>query len=137
MNNAENIKQKLRNVFVPSLLTGIISAGAFYVMAGDQFSISVPTMIGNIPAWSIVSGGATLGNMIGEVANEFVAPYLPHQVQSIEPVLPPAMAAMGTGLVFKGLAGVPMTSVPLTTYGSIALASVAGNYLNEHYVKKM
>lgn len=136
----ESITDKLKKVFIPSLVTGATAAGLLLLLDGQNTSSVVNFLGMEVPAYGMIAGAATIGNMAGEVLTDVVLPYaergMSKDVLKIEDmVIPPALSGLSTyGAVrfLTNLQDVPLMNVGLLGAGS----SVVGNYIYNAYEKK-
>jgi hypothetical protein len=93
-----SIIEKIKSTTVPSLFTAAASVGVFYFVVDDQLTIDIPFAGAMLPAGVVVAASAFIGNTIGNIASDFVAPHLPlESLQGLEKTLLPAsMAGLGT-----------------------------------------
>ena len=122
--------EKLKKVFVPSVFAGAASVGVYYLLVDSDLSASVPFGGMNLPVWGAVAGSVTLGNMVGEVASEFITPMITKNMTFAkveDAILPPALAGLGSYLAFRLLVSDQTSLVNAVIIG--AGGSVAGKYV--------
>lgn len=129
----KSIMEKLKEVFIPSLVAGGIGIGLYYALESNSFSESVPLNLLNIevPAYAVVGGAITLGNMGGEILTEVVTPMITQNrnlERYEEMVIPPALSSLATYGAIKLLLNTESPQmVPLVAIG--AGSSIAGNFI--------
>lgn len=124
------ILDTVKKVFVPSIFTGIGSIGIYYLLVDSDLGVQIPLGSMSLPAWAVVGGSATVGNMIGEVASEVITPMIAGKgsYQKYEDaILPPVLSGLGTYLVFKMFVSDQTSLVNSILIG--AGGSVAGKYI--------
>lgn len=134
------VVEKLKEVFVPSLITGAAAAGILYVVNGSAASTEINFLSMPVSGAVMIGGSAFVGNMVGEILTTTVLPYAEKGMskdfmKTEELVVPPALAGLSTYGAVRFLTN--LDNVPLLNVGLIgAGSSVVGNYIYNKYESK-
>lgn len=96
---------KLKEIFVPSLVASAVSIGIYKFVLGEDVSEAIPLLNMEVPAYVAVGTSSLAGSIAGEFVSDVVIPKIPkiNALGSLQDmIVPPAI----TGL---------------TTYGAIAM----------------
>lgn len=133
----KSITSKLKEVFIPSLLTGGISVGIYLGLYNGSMFAPIPFGGLDIPASLAVALSTTAGNMIGEIGSEFILPYIPGNSYSGAEgmILKPALSGLANYLVMRTAVSDQVSMLPSLVTG--AGGSIAANYIYENMVPKV
>lgn len=130
MNN-QSVVDKLKETFIPSILTGAIGAGAYYFMYNQPGMMSMKVPFGPIELNPIfaVAGSAMVGNLVGETATHFILPYVQSYgtVAHEELIVPPVLSGISTYLAARFMVSENAEILPTFLIGGGS--SVASKYI--------
>jgi hypothetical protein len=129
-----DLKQKIKNSVIPSVVSGAIGTGIYYFMYGNP-GVTVPFGPIQLNPMFAVGAGITVGTLVGEIATEFVLPKIQGSGYSNyeEMVIPPVLSGLGTHLALKMLVtseaefitpfvmGAAASSLGKTVYGMLEM----------------
>lgn len=97
--------EKLKEIFVPSLLSSAVSLGIYHFYLGEDLTDTAPLLSVMVPAYVAVGVSALTGSIAGEFLSDIIIPKIPiiERLGSLQEAI------------------VPPTITGLSTYGSIML----------------
>lgn len=129
--NQQSVIEKLKESAIPSLLTGVVAGGIYYLMYNQPGFGNIKIPVGPIELNPMMAVGtvAAIGNLAGETATHFVLPHFQNMglVGREELIVPPVLSGLGTYLGARFL--ISENAEFLTTAAIGAGASVGSKYI--------
>lgn len=123
-----SILDKIKQDAIPSLIAGAVSIPLYSFILGNPINTELPFFSMTAPAWAVVGGTVTLSQLLGNVLENQVLPYIPqNQYASQEAmIVKPTL----TGLAVYGISylGISNETSFIRTFGLGAGSSIVGDY---------
>jgi len=129
MSDSRTVSEKLKDEFVPALISGGIGVLASSFILGVDLSLDMNIAGNNLPVWSVIGGVITGADLISYASHDYVLEKIP-SLQSVATYENKIAAPVITGLATVGLFKLGVSSNASITNSFLlgAGSSVGGRY---------